>query len=181
MKKLPYIVPLVLVFCFTIACQDKAAMAELEKYKAQAELEARNIEVIKSMTAELDNGDVNAFLKFFAPDFKFRFPSNTSKPMSREEEMAMAKMMMTAIPDMEHKLTEVFAVKDRVVVIYIVQGTHKAELEGIPPTGNKVAIPAISIFRVKDGLITEEIEEADMLGLYQQRGMELKPTAAKKK
>ena len=181
MNKYLSVVLLVLPLCFTIACQDKAAMTELERYRAQAELEARNIEVIKSMTTELDKGDVNAFLKFFAPDFKFRFPSNTSKPMSREEEMAMAKMMMTAIPDMDHKLTEVFAVKDRVVVIYVVQGTHKAELEGIPPTGNKVAIPAISIFRVKDGLITEEIEEADMLGLYQQLGMELKPKEATKK
>ena len=180
MKKYLFIVLLVILFCFTLACQDKAAMAELEKYKAQAAVEAQNIQVINSMTAELDKGDINAFLKYFAPDFKFRFPSNTSKPMSREEEMAMAKMMMTAIPDMEHKLTEILAVKDRVVVIYVVQGTHKAELEGIPPTGNKIAIPAISIFRVKDGLITEEIEEADMLGLYQQLGMELKPIEIKK-
>ncbi|MCX6571709.1 MAG: hypothetical protein NT006_09895 [Candidatus Aminicenantes bacterium] len=40
------------------------------------------------------------FLKHFAPDFKCYFPSNSSAPISREDEMAMAKMMMTAIPDM---------------------------------------------------------------------------------
>jgi hypothetical protein len=39
MKKYLYVVPPVILFCFTIACQDKAAMAELEKYKAQAAVE----------------------------------------------------------------------------------------------------------------------------------------------
>jgi len=53
----------------------------------------------------------------------------------------------------------------------------QAELEGVPPTGNKVTISALVIFRIKDGLIVEEIEEADMLGLYQRLGMELKPKA----
>ena len=47
MKKYFCAVPLVILFCFTIACQDKAAMAELEKYKAQAKVEEQNIEVVK--------------------------------------------------------------------------------------------------------------------------------------
>ena len=69
---------------------------------------------------------------------------------------------------------------DKVVLRFVVQGTHKAELEGIPPTGNKVVVSTFSIFRLKDGLIVEEIEDADMLGLYQQLGMELKPKEVKK-
>lgn len=69
---------------------------------------------------------------------------------------------------------------DRVVLRFVVQGTHKAELEGIPPTGNKVEISALLIFRIKDGKVVEEVEEADLLGFYQQLGMELKPREAKK-
>jgi predicted ester cyclase len=57
---------------------------------------------------------------------------------------------------------------------------HKAELQGIPATGNKVTISAICIFRLKDGLVVEEAEEADMLSLYQQSGMELGPKAPAK-
>ena len=48
MKKLLCVVPLVILFFFTIACQDKAAMAELEKYKAQAKVEEQNIELVRS-------------------------------------------------------------------------------------------------------------------------------------
>jgi hypothetical protein len=39
MKKLLLILPLALILCFMVGCQDKAAMAELEATKAQVEVE----------------------------------------------------------------------------------------------------------------------------------------------
>jgi hypothetical protein len=42
MKKLFMILPLVLIVCFMVGCQDKEAMAELEEFKAQAALEEAN-------------------------------------------------------------------------------------------------------------------------------------------
>jgi steroid delta-isomerase-like uncharacterized protein len=175
MKRVVGVVLLALLVGLGVGCKDKEAQAALAEMKAQAELEARNVELIKALLVELDKGNVEAFLKFYAPDFKYYFPSNSSTPGSREEEMAMAKMMMTAIPDMKHVITDIFAAKDMVVLRFVAQGTHQAELEGVPPTGNKIVISAICIFRIKDGLVVEEIEDADMLGLYQQLGMELKP------
>jgi steroid delta-isomerase-like uncharacterized protein len=175
MKKCICAVLLAVLVGLGTGCEDKEAQATLAEIKAQSDLEARNIELIKTLLTELDKGNVDIFLKMLAPDFKYYFPSNSSTPGSREDEMAMAKMMMAAIPDLTHAITEIFAVKDRVVLRFVGQGTHKAELEGIPPTGNKIAISAICIFRIKDGLIVEEIEDADMLGLYQQLGMELRP------
>jgi len=62
----------------------------------------------------------------------------------------------------------------------VVRGTHSAELEGIPPTGSKIALSVLAVFHIKDGLLVEEAEDADMLGFYQQLGMELKPRAAAK-
>jgi len=180
MKKALCILPLVLVLCFTIACQDKAAMAELEKFRAQAAVEARNIEVIKTAIAEVDRGNLGVFQTYLAPEFKCYVPSNSTTPVSRDDYMAMVKMMTTAIPDMVHNVTELLAVRDRVVMRVFIQGTHLAELGGIPPTGNKVSVSFIAVFRVKDGLVVEEIAEEDFLGFYRQLGMELKPVAAKK-
>jgi len=181
MKKYLCVVPLVLLLCFTFACQDKAAMAELEKYRAQAAVEAKNIEVIKAAIAEVDKGNLGVFQTYLAPEFKCYFPSNSTTPTSRDDYMAMVKMMTTALPDMVHNVTEVFAVRDRVVMRVVIQGTHRAELGGIPPTGNKVSVSFIAIFRVKDGQVVEEIAEEDFLGLYRQLGMELRPIVAKKK
>lgn len=180
MKKIVCAVSLVLLVCSVFACKDKETQAALSEMKAQAELEARNIELIKTLAAELDKGNVDIFLKLYAPDFKYYFPSNNPTPLTREDEIAMARAMFAAIPDFVHEITDIFAVKDRVVLRFVAKGTHKGELEGIPPTGSKVAISAICIFRIKDGLVVEEIEDADMLGFYQQLGMELKPKALMK-
>jgi predicted ester cyclase len=163
-----------------VACQDKEAQAALAESKAQAELEARNVALVKTMLAEMDKGNPEALLKFYAPDAKYYFPSNNPKPLSREDEVAMAKMFYAAIPDLTHNIVDIFGVKDLVIVKLTAGGTHRAELEGIPPTGQKIEISALVICRIKDGLIVEEIEEADMLGLYQQLGMELKPKAPAK-
>jgi len=181
MRKALCILPLLLLLCCSFACQDKAAMAELEKYRAQAAIETRNIEVIKTAIAAVDKGDLEAFQTCLAPEFKLYAPSNSTTPVTRDDYLAMVKMMTTAIPDMVHNITEFLAVRDRVVVRVFIQGTHLGELQGIPPTGKKVSVSFIAIFRLKDDLVVEEVAEEDFLGLYQQLGMELKPIEATKK
>jgi predicted ester cyclase len=56
MKKLSFILPLALILCFMVGCQDKAAMAELEKFRAQAAIEAQNIALVRHMYEELNKG-----------------------------------------------------------------------------------------------------------------------------
>jgi predicted ester cyclase len=180
MKRVIRAVLLVVLVGLGAGCKDKEVQATLAEMKAQAELEARNIEIIKTIVAEIDRGNIDIMQKYYAPDAKYYFPSGNSTPMSREDEIAMAKVLLAAFPDMERKITDIFAVKDRVVLRLVAQSTHQAEFEGIPPTGNKVAVSVMIIFRLKDGLVVEEFEEADMLGAYQQLGMELKPKAPAK-
>ena len=49
MKKLCMISPLALILCFMVSCQDKEAMAELEEFKAQAEVEEQNKALVNRM------------------------------------------------------------------------------------------------------------------------------------
>ena len=42
MKKEFMILPLALILCFMVGCQDKEAIAELEEFRAQAALEEQN-------------------------------------------------------------------------------------------------------------------------------------------
>ena len=46
MKNLYMILPLALILCFMVGCQDKEAIAELEAMKAQAEVEEQNKEIM---------------------------------------------------------------------------------------------------------------------------------------
>ena len=177
MKRLVVVPVLAMLFGLGVGCTDKEAQTALAEMRAQVELEARNIEVIKTVITELDKGNADAFQKFYAPDAKYYFPSNSPTPMSRDDEVAMFKMMKAAIPDLTHQVTDIFAAQDRVIMRSIVRGTHKAELEGIPASGSPIGVGTLCIFRLKDGLVVEEIQDADMLGFYQQLGMELKPKA----
>ena len=50
-------------------------------------------------------------------------------------------------------------------------GEHVAELNGIPPTGKKIDVSAISIHRMSAGKIAETWEVWDTLGFLQQLGV----------
>jgi steroid delta-isomerase-like uncharacterized protein len=69
------------------------------------------------------------------------------------------------------EIEEIFSAGDRVVVRWTGSGTHKAELNGIPATGRKVRVDAITIHRMADNRIAETWEVWDTLGLLQQIGV----------
>jgi steroid delta-isomerase-like uncharacterized protein len=181
MKKLLCIVPLILLFCFTIACQDKAAMAELEKYKAQAKLEEQNTALFHKVVEEWNKRNSEYFKDVYAPDYVYFSPSGTSKSMSREDVIEMMKMLWTAFPDCIWSINELVATGEMVMSRSTFKGTHKEAYQGIPPTGNKIELFLMNMSRIRNGKIIEEREELDGLSLMQQLGMELKPIAAKKK
>ncbi len=177
MKKYLPVISLAFLFCCVIGCQDKAAMAELEEFKAQAALEEKNKEIVLRYNEEIDNQNFDAAMELLAPDYAYYFPSGVSEPVSREEAIAQVKMFQNAIPDLVHHIEEMAAVGDKVIFRFIARGTNTGDIEemGIPATGKPVEVSSIVIIRVENGKIVEERQEADMLGFLQQFGMELKP------
>ena len=65
---------------------------------------------------------------------------------------------------------ELMSAGDRVVARWIGRGTHRGELMGIDPTGRRISVDAISVFRIANGKIAEEWTVWDALGLLQQVG-----------
>ena len=178
MKKLLIILPMALILCFMVGCQDKEAMAELEEFKAQAEVEEQNMEVVRKWLKAGDEGNIEGAMELFAPNFLWYSPSNSPAPMSKEESHEYLVMVLKAFPEWIHKIEEIIAVGDKVITRIIAYTTHEGEFQGIPATGNKVEISEIIIWRFKDGKIVEMRHEADSLGMMMQLGMELKPKEA---
>ncbi len=180
MKKILMIIPLVILLCFTFGCQDKEAMAELEKFKAQAEVKEQNKALVNRMYEAFSTGDFEAYKEVVAPEYVWYFPSRSTKPMSREETIEFVKILRNAFPDITYSIEELIAIEDRVISRFIVRGTHEGEFEGIPATGNKIESSGIVMTRIENGKIVEDKEEIDLLGLMMQLGMELKPKEAEK-
>jgi steroid delta-isomerase-like uncharacterized protein len=80
-------------------------------------------------------------------------------------------MYFAAIPDLHATIDDLVAGEDKVVVRYTAEGTQQGELLGIPPTGKRFRTSAISIYRLAEGKIAEQWEQADLLGLMQQLGV----------
>ena len=180
MKKLLMVIPLVILFCFTFSCQGKEAMAELEEFKAQAEVEEQNKDLVKRMYEAFEKGDFEAYKEAVAPEYVWYLPSRSTKPTSREKTIEFGKMLRNGFPDFAYSIEELIAVEDRVISRFILRGTHEGEFQGIPATGNKIEVSSILMIRIQNGKIVEFKEELDQLGMMMQLGMELKPKEGEK-
>ena len=81
----------------------------------------------------------------------------------------LATMFRAALPDLSLNSDIVFGDGDRVVLSYMVTGTHTGTpLFGVPASGRPLTISGINIFRIKDGKITERWGLVDNAGLMQQ-------------
>jgi steroid delta-isomerase-like uncharacterized protein len=80
-------------------------------------------------------------------------------------------MFTAAFPDGHYTVEDVVAEGYRVVARTTFNGTHKAEMQGIPATGKAVTVPSITIFRLDNGKIAEGWLINDNLGMMQQLGV----------
>jgi steroid delta-isomerase-like uncharacterized protein len=75
-----------------------------------------------------------------------------------------------AFPDFHSTVEDQIAEGDRVVTRWRMRGTHEGEFRGIAPTGNKLDITGIGIFRFSDGKVVESWDNFDQLGMMRQLG-----------
>jgi steroid delta-isomerase-like uncharacterized protein len=180
MKEYVYAVPLTLLLCLTFACQDKAAMAELEKSRAQAKLGEANKDLAKHVMGALNKGDLVIIKELMVPEFVRYSPSITIDIHSLEEFSEFVRTLHSSLPDIHLSIEESYAAGDRVIIRYLMMATHPGEFMGMPATGNKLGTSGILIFHIENGKVTEIREEYDSVGFMQQLGMEIKPKEAKK-
>lgn len=177
MKKLLCVIPLVFLFCFTFACQNKTEKAELDKFKAQAKVEEQNKGSFRYWLEETDKGNYAAWGEVCSADYVSHFAGMS---WNLEEHKQANRPFSVAIPDINHGIDNIIAKGDRVSVRLTLTGTHKGEFMGIPPTGDKIKYTAMLEGRFSEGKIVEVWGTVDLLTLMQQLGMELKPKGTKK-
>lgn len=70
-------------------------------------------------------------------------------------------------PDQHKTFLKLLAEEDEVVAHFLEEGTHSAELFGMPATGKYFKYPVVAFFRIADGKIVEITAVADQLHIYQ--------------
>ena len=130
-----------------------------------------NKAVIRRFVEEVQNQkNWAAFDELNADDFV-----NLSAPPGVPSDKAGGKMFLgafvSAFPDSYVTIEDMIAEGDRVVTKKTFHGTHTGELNGIPPTGNRVSLQYVDIMRVRDGQIVEHWLSMDQLSFTQQLGV----------
>ena len=81
-----------------------------------------------------------------------------------------ASIVHTAFPDSHYTIDDKLAEGDKVVTRWTTQGTHRGAMMGVPATGRRVTVTAMSIDRIADGQVVESWTIFDALGMLQQIG-----------
>ena len=159
---------------------DKESKAKLKELKAKMNLEAQNKAIVQKLIDGLNNRDTMMYEEVYAPNCALYFPSSSTKPITRAADLQSTKRNWKALPDVHWKIEEMVAEGDRVATRFTSTGTPKEEWNGIPVSGKKFEIGGIFIVRIENGKVIEQREDADLLGLFRQLGMGLKPADKKK-
>lgn len=171
------VIPVIVLLSFAAGCQDKAATAELEKYKAQAALEEENKALALRFTDAYQKGDIAAIKEICSPAF---IEHGVGQDFSLEQAIDILKGNMAIFSDFTIIPEDTIAKGDKVAVRYRLKVTHTGEGLGIPPTGKKAESTGIEILRFENGKIAEAWSVEDILGLLTQLDIELKPKEDKK-
>jgi steroid delta-isomerase-like uncharacterized protein len=92
-------------------------------------------------------------------------------PFGPEEMKGTVRMVTAAFPDNRHEVKEIIVEGDKVVLRCTLTGTHEGPFMGIPPTGRKIEVTEIHIYRLKDGKAVEHRVGRDDLGAMRQLGV----------
>jgi predicted SnoaL-like aldol condensation-catalyzing enzyme len=95
----------------------------------------------------------------------------TPVPGGPEDMKQTVRMVTAGFPDNYHAVEEMIAEGDRVVARVTFTATHEGEFMGIAPTGRRIAITEIHIYRLEDGKAVEHRVGRDDLGAMRQLGV----------
>ena len=92
-----------------------------------------------------------------------------------QEDQAAVHAEKKAFPDLKMSVILMAAEGDLVTAVWVLRGTHTGSgYDGLPPTGVKLELRGITVWRVVDGKIREEWNSFDQLQAAQQFVTQLK-------
>jgi steroid delta-isomerase-like uncharacterized protein len=128
-------------------------------------IQARNKAVAMRVFNEIFNqGKFQVADEIYATDFQ-NHGLHGSVDLNTDQQAVHAEKK--AFPDLQINVQEMVAEGDKVAVLWTFQGTHTGSgYESLPPTGTKVEIRGITIWRIVDGRIVEEWSSFSETGAY---------------
>jgi steroid delta-isomerase-like uncharacterized protein len=138
-----------------------------------ASQEARNKAVAGRVFEEIFNqGKFQVADEIYAKDF---VNHGLHRNFDLQEDQAAVHAEKKAFPDLKMTVTLIVAEGDLVTAVWVFRGTHSGSgYDGLPPTGVKLELRGITVWRIVDGRIREEWTSFDQLQTARQFLTQLK-------
>ena len=115
-------------------------------------------------------GDERVIDELIAPTFMSR-EDGSMRALGIEGFKEIVAMFRTAFPDGRFVIEDIIAEGDKVVTWAYFTGTHQGPLEELPPTGRRVRVKDVDLYRLEDGKVVESWAHLDQPGMLQQLGV----------
>jgi steroid delta-isomerase-like uncharacterized protein len=116
-------------------------------------------------------GSLDLIDELASPDIIVSYPLLPAPVHGAAAFKEVIRGIRSAMPDVACEVHETIAQGNSVAGRWTMRGTQTGELNGIPPTGRRVTLTGITIYRIVDGKVVEEFGEENALGLLQQLGV----------
>jgi predicted ester cyclase len=135
-------------------------------------MSAENEALVRRYVEEVyDQRKLEVVDEIFTPDFTLHDPDMPGAGRGPEGIKRIVENAVGAFPDLQVTLDDELSSGEKVVTRFTFRGTHQGELMGIAPTGKRIEVTTIGIWRVAEGRIAEAWLVFDALGMMQQLGV----------
>ena len=118
-----------------------------------------------------DQGQLDVADELFASDYvRHDLRADVAAP-GPQGQKDIATAFRAAFPDLRFVVDFVLAEGDYVAARWTATGTNTGPWGGIAPTGRRVSLSAVNVFRFADGVVVELWNHRDDLGLMEQLGV----------
>jgi steroid delta-isomerase-like uncharacterized protein len=134
---------------------------------------AENKAIIRRLYDEVWNErKIGLVDKLMSPSHALYEPSVPDSRMGPEAYKATVNRFAKGMPDISFAIQDMISEKNKVVVLWIMSGTHTGEFDGFAATNKKFSVEGITIHQVENGKILDSYASWDRLGMMRQLGVE---------
>ena len=116
-----------------------------------------------------NHADAQALNEITTPTFTYCLGG--LPPRDRTAMLAFVQAVHTAFPDWRVEIEDLVADDNTAAVRWKGEVTHEGPFHGIPPTGKRISVAGINMYRIENGRVAQEWEQMDSLGMLAQMGV----------
>ena len=135
-------------------------------------MEQRNKNLIRRMNEEIWNqGNLDHMDEMYSNDVVLYFLPDGSETRGLDAVRESFREHREAFPDWAEEIKLIIAEGEYVAIHFASSGTNQGTFFGNSPTGRRISINEVSIFRIVDGKIAEQWLLPDLFSLNKQLGL----------